>query len=718
MKRCIFGLLVSLLLMVGCGGRSNDSPQTPSDSSNTPPAFVALPATDSVPGQNATDNSGPGLDLLPEEQDPTPDYASPESRDPVGFGSVPPLPPILNPQLTVRGDTALVTFEPVAGARDYRIYPMPTEDIIDVDGEGRLSITNAVYRCSGDRPMASRPTRMTGQVEWYNRSSSEAVLGYVYVQHGPGRTPVWRLSDPAAEADYAMGTAYHESRHARYVASADERQQWISRGWRDDGIVFYAPESTLEDTAPVYRWESGPRGWIQDRKVTTYFRAGPEYDYRASDVSEADFEQPFLVHRTQVDETVPLYRVIYDDHHDHDVLAAGDGRLERIETQGNQPLWSVSWPGLTETTTLVVEALDEGCPFLGHIASESVPGKGYAEGYITLDQARLDHSGEVYINGQHDGENRPQPIARVLVEATPQEAPVADFFEGFGPDTTWNDFDLVTSNTNLGNYHYRNAHWEVDFSNTEAGVHSFGPLHGELLVAFADRGGGVNGRFRMSPRVEMNLTADTYVHASMDVDVVSTGRRYPQLMISSEPAPIQGRLTQGTTIVVQPFGLVGTGGAVELQVQFCDHRTWDVNNQCPQTDLATRRMGYSDERDNLPQPLLGELSGFDRKVRFDVYASTERVYVFVEERPAGCAQLPEDRMAPGAVSVSFGSVLYHSGIDEMVVGSGAPHEFLDRHGLTQTLRRFDNLAVSGGRTLPAWNHTVFPCAASDRWKLL
>jgi hypothetical protein len=66
---------------------------------------------------------------------------------------------------------------------------------------------------------------------------------------------------------------------------------------------------------------------------------------------------------TQKEGTTALHRVLYNYANSFDVLAAGYARFQRVLEQGNQPLWSVTWPGLTAPTTLVVEALDKGCPF-------------------------------------------------------------------------------------------------------------------------------------------------------------------------------------------------------------------------------------------------------------------------------------------------------------------------------------------------------------------
>jgi len=59
----------------------------------------------------------------------------------------------------------------------------------------------------------------------------------------------------------------------------------------------------------------------------------------------------------------------------------------------------------------------------------------------------------------------------------------------------------------------------------------------------------------------------------------------------------------------------------------------------------------------------GDFAGYDPRA-VDVYASTSRVYVFMDGKPAACAVLPEGRMPAGPVTVAYRAVIYHCGIDE------------------------------------------------------
>lgn len=214
---------------------------------------------------------------------------------------------------------------------------------------------------------------------------------------------------------------------------------------------------------------------------------------------------------------------------------------------------------------------------------------------------------------------------------------------------------------------------------------------------------------------------------------MSTFRRYPQIIITHAPEADSGEgiSTNDVRIMTRlgpmPFEmieepgdyssiLVQTFGANhELQVQYCHLRGWGVSQQCDRANIYGYHAGddapqdWEDDVSWTPVPVLGELAGVDRPVRFDVYASTERVYVFIEDKPAGCAMLPSEQMAEGPVRVVFGTAGYHIEIDEGVAPENAPHEFWQRHHLSHVARQFDNLGIDVGVAEPSWDESVLPC---------
>src|SRR5262249_41850621 len=132
--------------------------------------------------------------------------------------SLPMLPPLSNVVGEVTGDTVVVHFQPVDGARDYRIYELPDESRIHASAS-QVIIDNATYRCAGDREAVSVPTDgaddpggswtrtyVAHDVDGFTRTEPDATLGYVYVTAGDGRTPVYALGDPSAYADNDCGT--------------------------------------------------------------------------------------------------------------------------------------------------------------------------------------------------------------------------------------------------------------------------------------------------------------------------------------------------------------------------------------------------------------------------------------------------------------------------------------------------------------------------------
>lgn len=673
----------------------------------------------------------------------------------LGPGALPNLPRIENLRVTMRGgDTAVVEFEPVDGALDYRIYPLPSPNDILVGTSGELAIRNAIYRCAGDRPIGTREddpasnfdATFTGRAEIlqdYVRQESEATLGYVYLTPGAGRQPVYRMADPMAGGGFHnagyLAPIYAEANGADYVVGAEAHNRLLTAGFRDDGVAFYAPDGAPDvTTMPVYRRLYAPEYW--GSRISRYYTDGPEADARADDDARTvEVGVRFQVLPTQLPGTVALHRLNYmgDGNTAFDVLAAGEPRFRRALHQGNQPIWSLTWPGITARTTFVIEALDAGCPFpSGYVspihAPESYGAAGGDYPSLTVDEARLASTGELFINGQHDPANRPKPIARAYVDVEPAARPTMDFYDAFDASTPWDPF-TVDVDTNNGVYVMRNSRYAADFSGCSPNL-VFAPLLGQLVLGFDDAGSSCN--ISIVPRgVDPRLGADHFVHVRMSTDVPSTLRRYPQIMITNTPVlepgqrphlydvPLHTRLgplpfdgpANGDyqSIIVQPFGAYH-----EIDVEFCDRRGWGVGHQCDQGNSYGYHAGsYSEDWGKstppwLPVPVLGEVAGYDRPVQFDVYASTERVYVFVDERPAGCAILPPGRMPAGPVTVAYRAVGYHLAIDDPT-DPKTGQQYLRRYSLMHSHRHMDDFGIDKNVPPPPWNETLFPCGT--RW---
>jgi hypothetical protein len=633
-----------------------------------------------------------------------------------GVIDYPPPPPSNLPELThveptVRTDNVTVTFDRVAGAKDYRVYVVP--DGTD-GGPGTLPTSNVTYRCAGNReapdvPVDNEPLPQGGAIQsfinhdvrGYTRTTQQATLGHVWTDPGTGRVPVYALGDPASNADnpcYFM--RFDETRVKTFTTSASQRDTLIAQGWRDYGIPFYAPSPGTTGTVQIYS------ATLSDAQL--YFPAGPEQAARSGS------SPAFLALSASASGTLPLMRVFYSNvcGKGHDELVAGQANFDHVLRQGNTPIPSLLWSGLKGPTTLAVEALNSGCPFQGHLSPVSFPAQNWNgvshQAFLTLDQVRAaDPNGEVFINGQADGQPRPQAIARSFVQVAPQAPEALDFRDSF--DTDPGPFTEQAPTNLFETVRYLSSKYDIQLINVESQrLFGWGVVQNEFWITWADSAADRNGKFRITPTQKATMNAGSYLHVTMEVDLVSTNRRYPQILISNANAPIQmisplvDNMISATTVLVQPFDNYPS----RMDIQVCDHRSWDVNDQCPRykTDWASDSLSKQP-----PVLMIGELYGVDRRVRFDVWASTSKIYAMLEGQPMACANLAVGVPA-GPVTVTFGDVLYHSGAD--LEQAPQPYDFHMRHMRYETRRHFDELGFKSGVAAPTWDETKVPCSST------
>jgi hypothetical protein len=662
----------------------------------------------------------------------------------------------------VRGDTVTIDFEPIAGALDYRIYPEPAAGDWLIGTAGEVGVKNGIYRCAGDRVFRDRKDEPGSGFEFatfggdngrhgYSRKEPESTLGYVFLTSGPGRVPVYRVADPNGGGGYQNADwvvpLYAEANSAEYVTDAAARDQLIAKGWRDDGIAFYTIDaaSAAAATKTVYRIKYAPGADWQGDNVVFFFTDGPEYDTRAAQPAKeiADLGPRFKILAAEQPGSVALRRVTYPGA--FDVLAAGEARFQQVLHQGTRPIASVTWPGIKKATRFVIEALDAGCPFPnGHIAAmhhapdlDRTTMQPFNAPSVTVDEARLT-SGEVFINGQHAPANRPKPVARAYVDVAPQARPPMDFLATFDEGAPWGPFTKYQDNNS---FLFRSADWAIDTTGCTDNF-TFGPVLGQFVLGMADGGSSCN--VSITPKkVATKVAADRYLHVRMMSDIPSTGRRYPQIMVTNVPlaedpkptdsnffmVPVHSRLGTfpfdlagpdkvmgtaddiapmgGQSIIVQPFG-----GYQETQIEFCDQRGWGVSSQCNRANVygfhagdytATWKQSWT------PVPVQGDLAGYDRPVKWDVYTSTNRVYVFMDGKPSACAVLPAGRMPAGAVTVAYRAVLYHCGIDETVTPADTGHRFEREYSICHSDRHMDDFGIDLATDAPAWDESVLPC---------
>jgi hypothetical protein len=631
----------------------------------------------------------------------------------VGLAAADPFPNVV---ADAAGGDVRIRFDPLEKAQDYRVYVLPKQG--DVAGD---NVKNATYRCAGnyevplagneDQPVPNGGairTRIASKVQGFTRAASDATLGYVFTTPSADRVPVYALGDPDVDSDNVACyfARWPESRVKAYITSDDDRTKRLDQHWRDHGVAFYAPKPGAAGTTQVYL-ASDMTGSKSDGPL--YVTPGAEYDARK--MAGKVIAPAFAAYSTQLPGSEPLRRVYYEQAcgRGHDELVAGMARFNKAYKQGSQPIPELHYSGIAADTTLVVEALDRPCPFQGVLsplsrAARSDPFNGFNVDYpafMTLDQLRQSGaSGEAYINGEGPA-STPHAIARSCVKVSPSALPKMDWryegqpetystekqvtFQGWTLDSPTFDFELLSVATN---------EW------------GFGSMLGELWVTYGDWAADTNGKFRATPKTLATLSADKFVHATAAVDAVSSDRRYPQIWISDQKAPVQDNMMNGGTIVVQTRG--GITSPIVAEIQFCDHRVWDVNNQCPLWEL----LRLNDGTDFLsPREEINGIDGVDRTILFDVYASTSRVYLFTNGLPYGCVDLPAGKIAAGPATVTFGDVLYHSGVD---LADWYPYHLTHMHSVTS--RHFSNLGFSSNVSAPTWNEMRVPCVAAGKLK--
>jgi hypothetical protein len=266
-------------------------------------------------------------------------------------------------------------------------------------------------------------------------------------------------------------------------------------------------------------------------------------------------------------------------------------------------------------------------------------------------------------------------------------------------------------------------------------VFTWGQLQGQLWEA------SVTGRISALPTA--TVAADTYLHVTMSVNMVSDDRRYLQMVISDQPLPVDCYFqpecggngngnANSNSMVIQPI----TGPPMRIEVEafhgLVAGQQWNVNNQAPEHRFldSDPNSALSDQAWAALNPAGDppfEHAGMDRMTRFDAFISTESLYVFMDGAPAGCTQYPSGwSMAPGAVTVTFGDVLYHELALDEVCGDPRVFHFANRHQCTERSRHFDDLGIKSAVSAPAaptagpgaivgstftWDETRLPCAA-------
>jgi hypothetical protein len=715
------GVLAAVVLTIGCSkssdGGGTGAKSAGGSSSGSGGSISGNGGTSSGRGGSGTGGSRGGSGGTGPTGLPT----VPGDPDTSVTTTLPPLPRLPAVRATATGDAVKISVEPVDGAVDYRVYVLPADADVMPRSDGHLTVRNAIYRCAGTRESPtlvqdnmelnqseSVKTLVEAEVDGYRRTLADATLGHVYVTPGEGRVPVYAMGRPDGDADNScFHQRWNETRAKEYVVSETDRRAKLAARWRDDGIVFYVPASGTAGSKPVYGAGMNPR---------LYWVDGPEASSRNG--GEVAFN---VLAEAALPDTVPLMRVHYSigcSYGSHDELVAGKPRFERARFQGDeQSLFDLHYSGIKPDTTLVVEALADGCPFKGVIAPMTLPastddGVDYPAYSTVADAQAAAATGEVFINGHYDAMNDPRPIARSFVKISPGPKPDMDWFAGFGPDETIPDFNSLNFNApcenplNPGCVQEERAitEWgDIHFTGNTFNRNGLAPMMGELWVTFADWMADVGGKVRITPNARGTMSSSSFLHVTMQVDAYTTARRYPQIIISDGEVPVQSNLTTSNSIIVQTFADAYTPNwPYAFQLEVCDHRNWEVNDQCPATDLYRITSADGTVTGLGAGPEVGERTGADRSTSMDVFLSTQRAYLFLDNEPYGCVDLPDSGVPSGQVTVTFGDVIYHSGVDSVFA-------FHKNHQQQFAKRHFDNLGFKSGVGAPMWDEGRFPC---------
>jgi hypothetical protein len=667
-----------------------------------------------------------------------------------------PLPPLVNVTATEREDSVGIDFDPVDKAVDYRVYPLPSPGDVTPNADGSLTIKNAIYRCAGLRETydlennlnASNASLVTfnSPFNWQAQVGANPTLGYVYVSPAADRIPVYAVAgypSPPEKGGVSPELGWRESRFKIYTTDPNERQTLLAQNWRDDGIVFYVPATASSATQTVYSSQnvvpsSNGAGDVFTQHLQYYFLAADQSTHASDSMAPAPAFQVLAAPDTSAaPATQPLMAVLYQTDQAHTELAVGNERYQRALNQGDGPLWHLEWTGVTQPTVLVVEALASGCPYQGFLSAQHLDAPPHQTLY-TLDELQAASStGEVFINGEYDGVTAaPIPLARSFVQVSPQPHAPADWdwYQGFNVGTDFGPVTMLPSPSSgsttcdwtgcVGQTPvFDFAAYELDQVANGTAVFTYGQLQGQMWEAFDDTGQDVTGRLRFTAQQTTTVASDTYLHVTMSVNIVSTQRRYPQIIVTDQPPPIDcykdgcngvGSATSNT-LLVQTIN----GPSMRLETQaihgLVNGAEWNVNNQAPAHELL--------DFDSLDMNVVGanmgadppfEHAGIDRLTRFDAYISSQKLYVFMDGAPAGCTTYPSAFALQGTVTVTFGDVIYHETADQSAMDPRLM-SFIQRHQFSETTRRFDDLAFKGAVSagsdplLSSWDETRLPC---------
>ena len=263
--------------------------------------------------------------------------------------SLPQVASMTNVIATLNDDSVSITFDPVEGALDYRVYPLPSDGDITVASDGHVVVHNGTYRCAGDREgpapyldsaAMTRRRRLTTKVDGRRSAATCARRPTRRWATSPrsrrrASSPCTRSANPTrTPTAHAYFARWDASRAKKYTTSETERTQLLA-GLRPRrrhcllraGAWVTPRRSRSISTRPAW-------GRRTCRAITS--PTGPEAGAHPASKTPA-----FPVLANQAPGALPLMRVYYANAcgWSHDELAVGQERFNRVYKQGDvQPL--------------------------------------------------------------------------------------------------------------------------------------------------------------------------------------------------------------------------------------------------------------------------------------------------------------------------------------------------------------------------------------------
>jgi len=406
------------------------------------------------------------------------------------------------------------------------------------------------------------------------------------------------------------------------------------------------------------------------------------------------------------------------------VFCAGYFQHNDVWSGERELVRAVEVNGIPTDATIVIEAVDQTCPFTGimgnshQVITPINPGIEddqmhdfyfYTREEIEAAYGALivnGHGGNGSLTGLPADEIPPRVLARTTVRTVVDPnspAPVATFFDGF-------EDSQPLAFLRDANEHDRTQNGMI-FQNDKWTGYTFGAERSQMFIENgqfhslnADWAQDIFSQNYLTPRTLATLDDETYVHATFEVHGNPTGRRYWWFFMcgADEVGQTFGAddvLTNeiiNTPFFYQPDGRnPSMSGWNCVQVFPRDGFPYDLapSNERPQTDISVivNRSGQG-ERDSVVNPspnqygldwtprafyrtldANGQFAGpvmddqqlIAPRARYDIYVRRDRVLFFVNGELRVCSDFPDAALTMAEAAVGFGQVLYHSAAERL-----------------------------------------------------